>query len=122
MIKKTMKHAAVLAAALALPTSAMAARASPAGEPVKLDDAELDQVSAGALLDLGGLVQNLGQTLGGILGSNLGSNLNLLGTGVGATSGLLNSLTPLLQSVTALTGQSIGQAQTLSSAQSATGH
>lgn len=122
MIKKTMKRAAVLAAALVLPTSAMAARASPPAEPVKLDDAQLDQVSAGALLDLGGLVQSLGQTLGQIVGSNLGSNLNLLGTGVGATSGLLNSLEPLLQSVTALTGQSIGQAQTLSSAQSSAGH
>jgi hypothetical protein len=68
MIVKTMKRAAVLAAALVLPGATRAARAPSPGEPVKLADTELDRVTAGGTMPLlDGLLDTAGQGLSGSL-------------------------------------------------------
>jgi hypothetical protein len=59
----------ILGAALVLPAVTMASRAPGPGEPAKLADTELDQVTAGGTLplDLGGLLDTAGQGLSGNL-------------------------------------------------------
>jgi hypothetical protein len=103
-----MKRIAAMVVALGMCATPVLAAEQPADGPVKLSDADLEQVSGGdgALLDL---FANLNITLKNIAVTVNVSNVPInLGAAVQA-----NALGQAIQSATVMAGQQVTQAQTL---------
>ena len=103
-----MKRIAAMVVALGMCATPVLAAEQPSGGPVKLSDADLEQVSGGdgALLNL---LANLNITLKNIAVTVNVSNVPInLGAAVQA-----NALGQAIQSATVMAGQQVTQAQTL---------